>query len=810
MRVRGFAITVLLARAATAQAQVSGRVTDSTTGKGIDGVEVRIAGTAAAATTNADGRYTITGLTGGRHVFVVRRVGYRGIRSAATVGGAATSLDFRLQPAVSTLDELVVAGSVIEAKKKQAPVPITVINEAQIQTPSRNKVEQLFRGDVPGVVGFDVNGQVNSTFALVRGRATLDLYNLIKVYIDDIELPSNDLISSIDLKNIERIELLRGPQASTIYGANASGGVLLLFTKKGRQGGPRISGSTAAGFINSDFVSSAAATENNLNVAGGGPGFTYSFGGSLEANGDVTPEVDYRRYGFNGRTQITQGKVTLGLTGAISRFINGSGNVPKFDDFFKTLYDLLTPPVAQQFGIPAPGSKLYRDQKVANQTLGATFTYQPFRNWNHSLTVGYGRFRYDTDQYRPTLNTPADTFRLQYNEDHDDASVRYNTTGNLTVGPTATLTLTGGLDWARRSTSIATSNRVRGEAVSAPGNFTPGRIGLSRGIYGQGVLGIKDQLFLTGAMRLEHFSSTGATLNDEDVAAPRVGVAYSIPLTNAVLKPRIAYGKGVRPPQAWQIVGNSGSNFRQLPNPALRPEIQTGFDGGFDLDVSSGKYSFEATYFNQKAKDLITETSSVQTQPAFFVTRQYVNVAKVSNKGLELAGTANFGRLTLHAQFTALKSKVLEVSAPTTGTLNITVRPGDDLPYAVEKSGGGSAVLSFGPAFAKPSGIDGMIEVGLTYLGSRISIDQVGLISCQILQLPQFCGTVNPATATERDFRVTLPGLTKVRVAFSHPLARELEGFVNVENLFDNQDPEMQTVWPSRGRMVLFGLRFGR
>jgi len=810
MRLRTLAAAFLVATAGTAEAQVSGQVTDSATGRGIDGVEVRAAGTATVATTNADGRYTLRGLTAGRQTLLVRRVGYRGARRIVSVGQASVTADFQLPPVISTLDELVVAGSVTEAKKKTAPVPITVISESQIQIPSRNKVEQLFRGEVPGVVGFDVNGQVNSTFALIRGRATLDLYNLIKVYIDDIELPSNDLISSIDLKNIERIELLRGPQASTIYGANASGGVLLLFTKKGRQGGPRISGSTAAGFISSDYVSSTAATENNLNVAGGGPGFSYSLGGSFEANGEVTPEVDYRRYGFNGRTQITQGKVTLGLTGAISRFINGTGNVPKFDEFFQTLYDILTPPVAQQFGIPRPGSKLYRDQKVANQTVGANLSYTPMRNWNHNVTLGYGRFRYDTDQYQPTLNTPADTFRLQYNEDHDDISFRYNTTGNLTLGPSATLTLTGGLDLARRSTSIATSNRVRGPAVSAPGSFTPARIGTSRGIYGQGVVGIRDQLFLTGALRLEHFTATGATLNDEDIAAPRVGVAYSIPLTNAVLKPRIAYGKGVRPPAAWQIVGNSGANFRQLPNPGLRPEVQTGFDGGFDLDVGQGKYVFEATYFNQKAKDLITETSTVQPPPNFFITRQYVNVAKVSNKGLELGARASFGRLTLNGQFTVVDSKVLEVNPPSSGTLNITVQPGDQLPFAVEKSGGGSAILSFGPAFAKRSGIDGLVEVGLTYIGERTSIDRVNLIACQFLQMPQFCGTVNPQTATERDFRVTLPGLTKVRIGLSHPLARELEGFVNVDNLFNNQDPEFETVWPSRGRVMLFGLRFGR
>ena len=120
MRIGAIAIAALAVLSTRLTAQVAGQVTDSATGRGVDGAEIRIAGTDVTATTNAEGRYTVTGLTPGRHVFVVRKVGYRGARRSATIGNEAVTLDFRLPAAISTLDELVVAGSVIEAKKKES------------------------------------------------------------------------------------------------------------------------------------------------------------------------------------------------------------------------------------------------------------------------------------------------------------------------------------------------------------------------------------------------------------------------------------------------------------------------------------------------------------------------------------------------------------------------------------------------------------------------------------------------------------------------------------------------------------------
>ncbi|MGH7717881.1 MAG: TonB-dependent receptor, partial [Gemmatimonadaceae bacterium] len=221
---------------------VRGTVVDSASRVPIAGAQLAVVGTAARAVTGTDGQFTLPNVPAGEWTLQARRVGYRAAeRSVRVEDGQTLSVDFALSQAASMLDEVIVAGSFLESSRREAPVPVTVLSEEEIHRPTRNRIDQLFRGDIPGVVGYDNGSFALGTAAFVRGSASLDDSNLLKVYVDGIETPANLLTSSIDLSSIERVELLRGPQASTIYGSNASGGVLLLFTKNGRRGGPHLS-----------------------------------------------------------------------------------------------------------------------------------------------------------------------------------------------------------------------------------------------------------------------------------------------------------------------------------------------------------------------------------------------------------------------------------------------------------------------------------------------------------------------------------------------------------------------------------------
>src|SRR5690606_28082572 len=114
------------------------------------------------------------------------------------------------------------------------------------------KIDQLFRGETPGLLaaelgsaayttavnGFTRPGYKAQSTGYSRGSADLSGgANPIKTFIDGVELVDPSYLGTIDLKNIERIEILTGPQAATVYGSGAMGGVMQIFTKRGSTAG---------------------------------------------------------------------------------------------------------------------------------------------------------------------------------------------------------------------------------------------------------------------------------------------------------------------------------------------------------------------------------------------------------------------------------------------------------------------------------------------------------------------------------------------------------------------------------------------
>src|SRR5690606_22003959 len=131
-----------------------------------------------------------------------------------------------------------------------------VINAADIERRGITRIDQLFRGEVPGLLAMEegmlaynstiteVHGARSSLQANTAGTSSVKMYsrgassldggpNPIKVYVDGVELLDASYLGAIDPGSIERIEIITGPQAATIYGSGALGGVMQIFTKKG-------------------------------------------------------------------------------------------------------------------------------------------------------------------------------------------------------------------------------------------------------------------------------------------------------------------------------------------------------------------------------------------------------------------------------------------------------------------------------------------------------------------------------------------------------------------------------------------------
>lgn len=140
-----------------------------------------------------------------------------------------------------------------------------------------------------------------------RGVSGIEAQGRPKVYVDGVPVAS-DAYGVVDPQSIERMEVIRGPQAAAIYGSDALAGVIQIFTKRGSEGRrrPEVQAQAALGVIESEFEGSGALRqEYSATVRGGSTNASYSLGGSYSRTGDWIPEygVSSPRSGFTTGTR---------------------------------------------------------------------------------------------------------------------------------------------------------------------------------------------------------------------------------------------------------------------------------------------------------------------------------------------------------------------------------------------------------------------------------------------------------------------------------------------------------------------------
>ena len=232
---------------------VAGVVVDAVSLNPLDGVQVGVQGTQLGATTDASGRFRITGVTGPTVTLQLRRLGYRPGNETARVGQ--TNLRFTLNISPAQLNEVVVTGTAEPIERRALGNAVAKIDATQVQAiaPSPN-VAGLFNGRAPGVVMIAGSGAVGAGPRIrIRGASSISLSDQPLIYIDGVRV-SNDIstgpqsqffgsavitrLNDIDPDNIESIEIVKGPAAATLYGTEANNGVIQIITKKGKAGRP--------------------------------------------------------------------------------------------------------------------------------------------------------------------------------------------------------------------------------------------------------------------------------------------------------------------------------------------------------------------------------------------------------------------------------------------------------------------------------------------------------------------------------------------------------------------------------------------
>ena len=139
--------------------------------------------------------------------------------------------------AIISMDEVIITATRQEEKLSSIPANVTVINEAQIKNSTAINIPDLLRTQV-GVLVNDVQGNKRNYSVDLRGFGETAALNTL-VLVDGRRINQPDLSGAdwtlISLNRVERIEIIRGGRGSVLYGDNASGGVVNIITKKGKE-----------------------------------------------------------------------------------------------------------------------------------------------------------------------------------------------------------------------------------------------------------------------------------------------------------------------------------------------------------------------------------------------------------------------------------------------------------------------------------------------------------------------------------------------------------------------------------------------
>ena len=263
---------------AFAQIKITGTVTDAEDGLPIIGATVVVKGTSVGVVTGAQGDFSLT-VPAGKEVVTVSFIGYTEWEGAVTK--TQTRLDVKLAKSSTKIEEVVVTG-MADVKKETFTGSSVKIKADDVLIAGVSDVSRMLEGQVAGVSVQNVSSTFGSAPKVrIRGVTSLSgenkpLWVVDGVVLEDVVNISNDQLSSgdpttllgssvagINASDIASFDILKDAAATALYGARAMNGVVVITTKKGSQGAPRVSYSgnftirTKPRYSNFDIMNSA-------------------------------------------------------------------------------------------------------------------------------------------------------------------------------------------------------------------------------------------------------------------------------------------------------------------------------------------------------------------------------------------------------------------------------------------------------------------------------------------------------------------------------------------------------------------------
>lgn len=308
-----------------AQRTVSGVVKEATTGDPIIGANVLVRGTSVGTITDVDGKFSLEVPASATEL----EISYTGYGNEIVPITANTKNVEVSMTGSKALEEVVVTGYGTQ-RQKEVTSSVTSLKSEDFNKGSITSPAQLLQGKVPGLIIAKPNGDPNGGFNIrLRGMSTISGSQEPLIIIDGV--PAANL-NSIDPNDIESMDVLRDGSAAAIYGARASNGVILITSKKGKEGKtsvtyngiasmesvattPKIMDAAtykAAGGLdqgsNTDWFKvitrTAPSHQHNLALAGGAKGMAYRVAFNLKDVQGVQLGTGFQQ--INGRINLSQ------------------------------------------------------------------------------------------------------------------------------------------------------------------------------------------------------------------------------------------------------------------------------------------------------------------------------------------------------------------------------------------------------------------------------------------------------------------------------------------------------------------------
>ncbi len=342
--------SLLAAPLASQAGEVAGTVVDPQQ-RPVVGAQVTVQGQQRSAVTDQAGRFRITGVTGTVVTLQVERIGY--VRATRSVRVGESEIRIPVTEATLALDALVVTGAPGGTERRTVGNAVSTLEVAEIvRDQPVSSVQELLTGRTPGVVIIPATGNVGGGSRIrVRGVSSFSLAQEPLIYIDGVRtnnqaatgpinqgFGSNSIsrFNDINPDDIESIEIIRGPAAATLYGTEASNGVINITTKRGSAGGASWDVSVRNGAIwfgnaegrvwenyarrpdgtihshnmvqlererGTPVWQTGQLRSYNVSVGGGSPAFRYYVGGGMDRDEGIEANNRLRR--FSGRMNAT-------------------------------------------------------------------------------------------------------------------------------------------------------------------------------------------------------------------------------------------------------------------------------------------------------------------------------------------------------------------------------------------------------------------------------------------------------------------------------------------------------------------------